>query len=278
MDVNDFWQENKRFVLSVAGGLVAFTVGVVLINHFFGEDLAAETGKLNRAKTGLSAALFQPPDLELARSENQSLAQAVTRLGEAIEFKARPAFQLGESSATNRYFAVVSSTREDLLARAGRAGVAIPDDLGLPVPSPTKEQEIVRYLEALDLIERATQLTIEAGVERLEEIRIALDPRLLSGKSLEGIEKTLVKLKLKGTSLPLSRMLLLAEQPREGQTLLVERAELTAATGAKADEARLELWLVAAHQHGEAAPAGSTTGAGSSARKLTGAKIKPKKD
>jgi hypothetical protein len=41
VDVNDFWQENKRFVMSVAGGALVFLTGIVLIKNLFGSELNA---------------------------------------------------------------------------------------------------------------------------------------------------------------------------------------------------------------------------------------------
>ena len=125
----------------------------------------------------------QSSDLRAAREENEALRAALRTLSEAVVFRARPGFEPGEGSATNRYFSVVADVRENLVARAGRAGVKIPDDLGLPALSPTKEQEIQRYLEALDLIERAVSLAIEVGVASVEKIKIAACERSASAST-----------------------------------------------------------------------------------------------
>src|SRR5204863_482021 len=83
-------------------------------------------------------------------------------------FAPRPAFAFdpAKGSASNQYFATVSSVREELLTLAGRNNMRIAEDLGLPALSPTRESEIVRYLEALDLVDRAVRLALASGVDR----------------------------------------------------------------------------------------------------------------
>ena len=249
MDLNDFWQENKRFVLTVAGGLLAFLIGVVVINSVYGSDLAVMKRRLTKAESGLRKPMFKPGDLTRAQDENDALQAALSELTEAVVFRARPQFELGDGKATNRYFAVVSEVREDLMARAGRAGLSIPEDLGLPQLSPSKEQEIERYLEALDLVDRCVRMAIEVGVTRVEKIQIKLDSRLLSGRSIDGLERTEVEMRIKGPSQSLVELELLTQQPREGRVMQIQRVEMLA-NDTKPEEARMDLTLLAAHVHG----------------------------
>ena len=47
MDLNDYWQENKRFVLTVAAGAIAFMIGEMMIGSFIGSDLESMRKKLS---------------------------------------------------------------------------------------------------------------------------------------------------------------------------------------------------------------------------------------
>ena len=58
--------------------------------------------------------------------------------------------------------------------------MTIPDDLGLPALAPTREDELARYLEAFDLVERVIRLSFETGVRKVDKIQIRLDPKLRS--------------------------------------------------------------------------------------------------
>jgi len=248
MDVNDFWQENKRFVLTVAGGVVVFFTGVLLIDNVFGADLADQLRRKSKSEGVLAGPLYQQGDLERLRAENEALAAAHAALAKASEFVARPAFAPGSGSLANRYFEVVAATRDALLPSAGRAGIPVPENLGLPALAPTKDEHIARTLEALDLIDRTLRLAFEAGIGRVEGLEIKLDTRLLSGKPLEGLEKTLVTFKLRGNATALVQLALLVERSEEGRVGVLERAEFLAG-GAREDDARLELVLAVVRLH-----------------------------
>jgi len=261
-DFSNYWQENKRFLSSVGGGVFLFFAGWIGIDRYLGSDLRAQRARLARLERELGEPMHSSADLEQARADNEALKQAVATLRAAAEFEPREEFRLAQGvPAANRYFAVVSSVREDLEQRAGRAGLALPADLGLPALAPTREVEIARSLEALDMVARTVELAIESGVERVSEIRIKLDPRILSGKGIHDLEKTLVEMKFVGPAQPLTRMLVSMQAPRPGGpspgagtgggsgVLLVERADF-APERAKSDEVRLELALVLPHLHG----------------------------
>lgn len=256
MDLNDFWQENKRFVLTVAGGLLAFLIGLLVVSTLYGDDLSAARRNLSRTNAELGKARYVVRDRDRAQDQHDALVAALADLDEIVVFQPRPRFAVGDANARTRYFQIVSEAREEILAKAGRAGLKLPGDLGLPLQSPTKELEIVRTLEALDIIDRSVQLALEAGVDNIARIAVRLDPRLLSGKSFTGLERTRVELQLKGPSEPMSRFLLLTQQPRFGQALMVDDLEFEAGKNA-GDAASMTVTLLAAHMHGvEAALAG----------------------
>jgi hypothetical protein len=249
MDLNDFWQENKRFVLLVTGGLLAFLIGMLVVDSLYGSELKRMNTRLTKAQNGLKSSMYQRRDLDAARDENERLRTALSELREAVEFAPRPEFAPGSGPAANRYFAVVSEVRDDLTERAGRAGLALDAELGLPGLSPTREAEILRYLEGLDLVDRVARLALEVGVRRMEKIRITLDSRLVNKKGIDGLEKTLVGMQLYGPSPALVRLVLLTQQPREERVIALEKAEFIAHED-KPEEARLDLVLLAAHVHG----------------------------
>lgn len=248
MDLNDFWQENKRFVLTTCGGVLVFFTGVLLIKNLFGSELTDQERRKTKAEASLAGPLYPQSDLDLLRAEHQKLSAAYDALAAASVFKARPAFAPNAGSMANRYFEVVAATREELLPAAGRAGIPLPDDLGLPALAPTRDEHIARYLDGLDVIDRTLRLGLEAGIGRVEGIDIKLDPRVLSGKPLEGLEKTLIKFKLRGNATALTRLVLMLERSAEQRVAVLEATEFLAG-GAREDDARLELTLAAVRLH-----------------------------
>lgn len=249
MDLNNYWQENKRFVAGVGLGVALFAVGWIAIERFFGAELRAQRAALTKSENDLSEPLNNSSDLEQAGADNRALVEACTALRQRVEFVARPDFRLEKGGgATNRYFGVFERVRDDLRARAGRSGVFIPEELGMPAVGPTKEILIARHLEALDAIDQCVHLGVEAGVARLDAIRVKLDPRLLSGKPFDDLERTTVVFEWVGDPLAITRLLVLTQEPREGRALLVDNALIQPAQGkGKANTSTLELTLLIAH-------------------------------
>jgi hypothetical protein len=235
-------------VLTVAGGVVVFFTSVLVIDNVFGADLALQLSKKAKSEGVLASPLYQQADLDRLRAEHGELTAAHAALAKASVFVARPAFAPTKGSMANRYFEVVAATRDALLPAAGRAGIPVPENLGLPALAPTKDEHIERTLEALDLIERTLRLSFEAGIGRVEGIDIKLDPRLLSGKPLEGLEKTLVTFKLRGNATALVALSLMLVRSEEARVGVVERTEFLSG-GAREDDARLELVLAAVRLH-----------------------------
>lgn len=250
MSAQDWWQENKRFALTTAGGAIVFLIGWMLVQTFYGDDLsrARRSAELTARKLG-SESMYGKAARDEAETRNTALKQAVASLSEAVHFVPRPFWTLdpARGAASSQYFAAVAATREDLLQRAGRANARIPEELGLPALSPTKDGEIERYLSALDLVDRAVRVALAQGVARVDRIDIRLDPRLGSKDGVGRIEKTRVVFALSGA--PRSMVdFLAAVQERSvegGMPLTVEKVDLLPAKN-KADEASLEVVFVVA--------------------------------
>jgi hypothetical protein len=228
MDFNDYWQENKRFVMTVAAGLLVFLFGQLLVSSFFGKDLQSKREEIGRTRRDLAKGRFGSQELAQARSENEALKRVSDALLAAAAFRPRPAFVLDPAAGTptNQYFARVEEVRDRLHRAAGRANVRIQNDLGLPALAPTREDEVVRYLEALDLLERVSQIAIEERVPRVERIEIRLDPSLHSTRPGGEIEKTRIKLRMIGPSAPLARLLVATQDPARGPSLLIDSLEM----------------------------------------------------
>ena len=250
MDFNNYWQENRRFLLSVGGGVVLFLIGWMLIDSFFGSDLKVQIKRRISINQSLKEPMFSSSNLSQARDENEALRAAVADLSAHAEFTPREEFTLRSGDApSSRYFSVVTDVRDDLRSRCSRAGLSIPEDLGLPGLSPTRGQEIARYLEGLDVVEATIQMAIEAGVERIDKIHIDVDSRLLSGKPIGDLEKTLVEFRIVGESPPMVMLLELLEQERDGRVVLVERLAMLPARG-RGDDVSMDIVLLVPHLHG----------------------------
>jgi len=246
VDLNNFWQENKRFVVTVASGAILFVIGSMVVQSFFKSELQLhERDARTRGDKLRNTAMFGTRELERAQQQNEALNTAIEQLSAAVEFKTRARFQLdpAKGPAQNQYFATVAAVRDEVLRAAGRANLRLPEDLGLPALSPTHELEIQKTLEAFDLVERIVHLALESGVERVERLEIKLDPGLSSRAGVGEIERTRVTIVAAGAPQPLVRLLMAsqsraADGPLGALPLALESSDLTPARN-KPDEATL---------------------------------------
>ncbi len=242
MDLNDYWQENKGFVCTVAGGGLVFVLGWFAVDAVFGDDIRTKRSEIRKREAELAGPAHSSQGLADARAENERLRAAVARLEEAVAFRARPEFRFdpAQGSPSGQYLRALAGVREDLLRRANRANLELDSLLGMPALSPTREEEIVRYLEALDLVASVVDRAIAARLSRVERIQIHLDPGLYSPEGLGAIERTRVSFTLSGSALGIERLLATTQRPPDGRILHVDSAELVPSR-AREGQVRLEL-------------------------------------
>jgi hypothetical protein len=248
MDLGNYWQENKRFVIAVVLGLITFGLGVLVRNSFYQSDINERRSRITRLKRDLAAPLFTASDRTRAQDENQLLVEAVERLGQEVRFEARPEFLVDPDlgAPANQYLRSLARVRDDLLPLANRANLVLDSGLGMPKLSPTREEEIVRYLEALDVIDMTLRNAIEVGMDSIDRIQIRLDPGLTSRAGLGRIERTRIEFSVTGESEAVTRLLAMTRRTdAAGRSLIVAEVELVPARGREERE-RLELTLFVA--------------------------------
>ncbi|MFT5284657.1 MAG: hypothetical protein ACI8TQ_000814 [Planctomycetota bacterium] len=259
MDLNDIWQENKRFICGVVGGALLFVIGLFVIQSMFGDELSSARRSKSRLERQLSEARYDTTSRDLARRENENMVEAFSELGEIVSYAARSDFRVTEAGGrpVNQYHRTVAKVREDLLSKAGRANLYLDSDLGLPDLSPAGDDEIERYLEALDSIARSVQWAIDAGVDRIDDVRIRLDPSLNSRKGTNAVERTRVEFELAGTGASLTAFLRATQRPLENRTgtgsrpLSIHSVELLPARN-RLDESNLALSINLVRLHASA--------------------------
>jgi len=247
MDLNDYWQENRRFVTTVGAGALVFLIARMVLASTYEGDINAKSRVIGQRKTDLAQPMYSPSDLADARTENEALLGAVEIVRAATDFEPRPEFQLDPTlgSSSNQYLRALGRVRDELIPRANRSNLQVDSQLGMPRLSPTRDAEIERYLEALDVIETVVALAVDARVQRVDKIQIRLDPGLNSREGLGAIERTRVVFTLTGRSLALERVLSWTQRPRSGRVLHIDDVEMVPARS-RENEVRLDLTIVIA--------------------------------
>lgn len=247
MDLNDYWQENRRFVTTVGVGFVVFLIARMILASTYEDDINAKNRVISTRKSDLAQPMYKSSDLADARAENEGLIEAVSVLREASDFQPRDEFTLdpGLGSASNQYLRSLARVRDELIPRANRSNMQVDSQLGMPRLSPTRDAEIERYLEALDVIETVVGLSVDARVQRVDKIQIRLDPGLNSREGLGAVERTRVAFTLTGSSLALERLLAWTQRPKTGRVLHIDDLEMVPARS-REGEVRLDLTVVIA--------------------------------
>lgn len=248
MDLGAYWQENKRFVVSVGAGALLFLIGFGIESRVYRDKINA-TERANQAKRNqLKEMQFSATDQQEAEAENAALRQAVDRLTAAAQFEPRPEFvpDPASGSSANHYVRTLSRVREELLQRANRASLQVDSSLGMPELSPTVEREVLRYLEALDLVESVADLAIRARADAIDKIQVRLDPAQNSRAGVGAIERTRVQLTLTGSSQALTSVLVWTQRPEGGGRVFpIDKLEMSAARG-RPGQVRLDVTFLLA--------------------------------
>jgi hypothetical protein len=231
VDVGAYWQENKRFVVTVGAGALLFLIGFAIENSHYQGAINAANRAIQTKKNELKEMQFSSTDEAEAQAENAALRTAVETLAKAAQFHPRPEFvpDPAAGSSANHYVRTVSRVREDLATRANRASLHLDGSLGMPELSPTLEREILRYLEALDLVESVADLCIRARVDSIDKIQVTLDPAQAARTGVGPIERTKVQMTLTGSSLAVTRLLTWSQRPAaDGRVLPIHEFEMSA--------------------------------------------------
>ncbi|MGD2018285.1 MAG: hypothetical protein PVJ89_09225, partial [Planctomycetota bacterium] len=182
MDLNDVWQENKRFITTVGSGFLVFLIGYLVVEGMYAGDIASIKRNNSNARRKLGTEMFTADDRELARDENDLLRSSFDKLSDAAAFRPRPEFDLagrGES-AQNVYMTSVENVRDRVGDLASRRRAYLPEGLDLEQLKTKNVDAIERNLHAVDLLERTLVLAIESGVKQVRSVDVKLDPAFTS--------------------------------------------------------------------------------------------------
>lgn len=222
MDLNDFWQENKRFLIMIGSGLLVFLIAYQLFVDPYVDEVQRLQGSRASVQRNLTSERYSSADKDTAREENDSLVAALEQLAEGVAFRPRPEFVVSPSKGSPgaQYFTRLEEVRESLSLAAGRARLVPPDDAwGVEALQTNSLPLIERHLEALDLIDRIVRLAIDSAVQRIDRIEVDLDPGFGGRDGLGHVERTAVTFSMTTSSTSLTRLIRLSQSDETGQPL-----------------------------------------------------------
>ncbi len=164
MDLNEFWQESKNWILGVLAGVVLFFLADSWIRGNY--DTGPARRSLTRAKTTLrKGKWYGAEDLRAARETGETLRARLDEARNRTLYRPREAFRLeGKGDPSLHYLSLTSKVREEIKRGMDAANVDfLAQDLGLPSQSPVDREEIRRVLVGLDILSDALERLLRAS-------------------------------------------------------------------------------------------------------------------
>jgi len=218
MDLSDIWQENKRFITTVGAGLLVFMIGWMIVDGMYMSDIQSVDRSNRRDRAKLKDPMFTSADRSLARDENEELNTRYDTILDVAAFQPRPEFRLDQANvkAQDVYANAIESVRDRLRNLASRKRAFLPEGLDIDMLKTRNIDALERNLHAIDLLDRAVEMALEAGVKQIRSVDISLDPAFRSRRGLGAIEKTQVTIDTVSTAEAIAVWILMCETPRPG--------------------------------------------------------------
>ncbi|MFT7517398.1 MAG: hypothetical protein ACI84O_001190 [Myxococcota bacterium] len=229
MNIDAFWQANRKFILGFAGGLVVFFILLSLVAGPAADRFKAASASVSRMKrTGSNSAQYsvsQVSDLE-QRLEQLDADIETLKSGALPPFRKR--FQVPNGVApAQHYIALTGELRDELIGWALRHNCQVDESLGLPTVSPSQPLAIEQHLRALDVIDRTVRLAIATGANEVDKIRISKQKHMRVGRNVSPLLITALSLELtfeRVSVTPFLRQLMLAQH--QGNSLGIVSLEV----------------------------------------------------
>jgi hypothetical protein len=169
MDLNDFWQENKRWVLGCVAGLLVFLIARMIVDGRFNAPARAAVGKTRGIYSSVAKGeKYLEKHEAAARAERDRLDATLQVLRAAMHYELPKRFDLAGKGDAELYRATVfSEVRTAAVERAAAANVEFPED-GLSWSPQTERDAIQRELIGISLVDHVVAQLIAAHKAVLE--------------------------------------------------------------------------------------------------------------
>lgn len=200
MDLNDVWQNHKRFILGIGGGAVAFLIGTTVIASTWNVKNAKD-GVLRRAAEIRKINAPTQSDLSSLIGECDRLKERLDGLYARMRYETRPEFVIPSNESPDLFFnRRRDEVSEKLVAGARRLNIQVKPTLGLPEFTPSGSEAIQRYLRALDLVEHVVSAAIAARVRGVDDIEVRDTKTSSRAKGGAFLDPLAVKFTISGTT------------------------------------------------------------------------------
>jgi hypothetical protein len=232
LNFEEIWQENKDFILKLAGGGMVFLIGWLFVTSGFQEEIKANERSKRDAEATVRRMKLPANSMSEAKGKFEQLEEQYQSVEKELFYRPDPGFTLrGISGPTDVFYnEAVQKLSGELVEGASTLDIRIDAELGLDGVTPRTDEEREWYLNALDVVRRFCLAGVAGGVESIEPIKIAPMPKKKRGEEEEGVVRPLtVDFVAVGAPTAIDGLLRALQQP--GRRLAVERATITSLDG-----------------------------------------------
>jgi len=181
MDIGEFAQENKQWLVGCAIGAVVWLVGGAIV------DSISAPGPLPRRQDTLSTA-YKRPELEAAQDQSDKLSAERARLTEELAFEVAPKFAQWSGPADQHLFLTGRELRLSIVNAASDRDVLVEEsDISWDVPSGV--DQIRGTLFGLDIIDEVQKRLFAAHDRVLEGDEDAAGLSVIASIKLESLRR-----------------------------------------------------------------------------------------
>jgi hypothetical protein len=207
VDLNDVWQNHKRFLLGIGGGAVAFLIGTTVI---------ASTWNVKNVKDGVARRAAEirkieaptQSDLTALVNEVDGLKARLDALYGRMRYETRSEFLIPANESPDLFFnRRRDEVSEKLVGDARRKNIHVKATLGLPEFTPSGSEAIQRYLRALDLVEHVVSSAVAAGVRGVDDIEVRDAKSSSRAKAGAFLDPLAVKFTISGNTAAIASLL-----------------------------------------------------------------------
>lgn len=206
MDLNDTWQNHKRFILGIGGGAVAFLIATMVMDSTW-DVVNAKAGVARRAAEIRRLSAPSQSDLTALIGECDRLKERLDSLYVRMRYETRPEFVIPGAESPDLFFnRRRDEVQEKLVGGARRQNIQVKATLGLPDFTPSGTEAIQRYLRALDVVDHVVSAALEARVRGVDDIEVR-DTKAARQKGGAFLDVLAVKFTISGNTASLAALL-----------------------------------------------------------------------
>lgn len=234
MSVEETWQENKSFILALAGGALVFFIAWLLITSSFEEDIERDLATARRARSQESRQRLPSGAKAEAEDALRALKASLQNLERELAYQPRAGFspESATKAADIHFNEIVQKLLVEVVEPAASLDIRIARDLGLGGVTPRSNADRAWYLAGLDVVHRIALVGVASGVRSIDPIAISAPPKATRSRpTTPYLREITVTFTAHGR--PEAIDALLRGLVRPGERLALERATITSMEAAK---------------------------------------------